>query len=78
MEGILNTWVLFDLWNVLPLLNPNASFKDGSNITLFEKAFLFYLFWAALQHMEFPGQGSELSHSCGNTRTLNPLCQTGD
>ena len=39
---------------------------------------------AALQHMEFPGQGSDLSHSfdlchsSGKAGFLNPLCRAGD
>ena len=31
---------------------------------------LFSFFWAATWHMEFPGQGSEPSHSCDNTGSL--------
>ena len=39
---------------------------------------------AASQHMEFPSQGSDLSHTCslycswGNAGSFNPLCQAGD
>ena len=41
-------------------------------------------FLAALQQMEFPGQGwdqhcsFDLSHSCSNARSFNPLCQAKD
>ena len=40
--------------------------------------FVFFLFWL---HMEFPGQGSDPSHSwdlcqsCRNSGSFNPLCQ---
>ena len=43
-----------------------------------------FVFFAALQHMGFPGQGSDPSHSwdlccsCGSTGSLNPLYQAGD
>ena len=37
--------------------------------------FPFFSFLATLQHMEFPGQGSSPSHSCGWSQILNPLCQ---
>ena len=48
--------------------------------------FFFYpfSFLAAPWHMEFPGQGSEPSHSCdpycsyNNARSFNPLCQARD
>ena len=49
--------------------------------------FWFLFFWSfltTLQNMELPGQGSDrshslnLSHSCGNTRSLTPLCWTAD
>ena len=42
--------------------------------------FIYFPFLAASRHMEFPGQGSDLScscnllHSCGNTRSFKPLC----
>ena len=48
-------------------------------------AFLFFFFFlAAPQLMEFPGQGSDPSHSfnlcyrCSNTRSFNTLCQARD
>ena len=28
--------------------------------------------------MEFLGQGSDLSHTCGNAGSFNALCQAGD
>ena len=43
--------------------------------------FLFFLFQHPLQHMELPGQGSDLSHSCNlccslrQCQILNPLCR---
>ena len=52
-------------------------------IYLFFFSFFFSLL-AAPRHMEFPGRGSDLSHSfnlchsCGNARSLNPLFQTGE
>lgn len=39
---------------------------------------VFFFFLAALQHVEFPGQRSDLSHSCGNAGFFNPLCQAGN
>ena len=45
--------------------------------------FVFFLFLDAPWHMEFPGQGSDLScscslrHSCSNTGSFNLLCRTG-
>lgn len=46
--------------------------------------FIFFLFLATPWHMEFPGLGSHLSHSCdlccncGSNESLNPLCQAWD
>ena len=37
-----------------------------------------FFFLANVHLMEFPSQGSDLSHSQGNTGSLNPLCQAGD
>ena len=44
---------------------------------------MFFFFLATPQHMEFPGQGSDLchscnlSHSCSNTRSLTRYAGTG-
>ena len=46
--------------------------------------FLHFSFLAALRHMEFlsrgssPSCGHNLQHRCGNTGSLNTLCQAGD
>ena len=40
--------------------------------------FFFSSFLATLRHMGFPGKGSDLSHSCGNTRSSNPQSRAGD
>ena len=46
--------------------------------------FFFFSFLAAPRHMEFLGQGSDLScgfhlhHNCGNARSLNPLYRARD
>ena len=46
--------------------------------------FFFFSFLATPWHMEFPGQGSDPSHSCNlycccnNARSFNPLCRAGD
>ena len=37
--------------------------------------FVCFVFVAALQHVEFLGQGSDLSRSCSNSKSFNPLCQ---
>ena len=44
---------------------------------------IFFFFLAALRCTEFPGQGSDLSHSnlhhsCGNDGSFNPLHQLGE
>ena len=45
--------------------------------------YLFFHSWPTLRHMEFPGQGSDpshscdLSHSCGNTRSLTHCFRPG-
>ena len=55
-----------------------------SQILFFFSFLFFFFFSAALEHMEFPGQGSDLSHSCdlcrscGNAGSFNPLYQAGD
>lgn len=59
--------------------------------TLVRKVFFlrnFFFFFSTLLaspwHMEFPGLGSHLSHSCdlccncGSNESLNPLCQAWD
>ena len=46
--------------------------------------FFFFFFVDCHTHMEFPGQGSDLScsfdlcHYCDNTGSFNPLCLAGD
>ena len=44
--------------------------------------FFFFFFWPPPRHMEFPGQGSDLSCRCNlccsNTSSFNPLCQARD
>ena len=45
---------------------------------------IFFSFSTAPRHMEFLGQGSDLSHSCNlrhsssHARSFDPLCQAGD
>ena len=53
-----------------------------TNISMFLKCIYLFLFILdAIPHMELPGQGSDLSHSCnlhhryGNAGSFNPLCQ---
>ena len=43
-------------------------------IHLLFTASFFFLFWLPQKHTKFLGQESDLSHSCGNTRSFNPLC----
>lgn len=48
------------------------------------RGIFFPLFWAALQCVEFPVQGSNLSHNsnihrrCGKARFFKRLCWAGD
>ena len=38
----------------------------------------FVFLWLHPQHMEVPGPGIDLSHSCNNARSFNLLCQARD
>ena len=52
---------------LLDIYSSGIAGSSGSSIFNFFSSFL-----AVLQHMEFPGQGSDLSQQC---RILKPLCQ---
>lgn len=57
---------------------------EGTAATWGMFLFSFFFFLAALRHMEFlsrgssPSCGHNLQHRCGNTGSLNTLCQAGD
>ena len=59
---------------------------DGWRVksTFYIYIYIFFSFLATPRHIEFPDQRSDLScscnlcHSCGNTRSFNPLRWTGD
>ena len=53
--------------------------KNHKRLFLFNYIQVIFLpLLATLHYMGFLGQGSDLSCSCGTTRSFNPLCQTGD
>ena len=55
--------------------------QSGISLLSFFFSFSFFFFLAAPQHMEFPGQGSDLSNPSPQLQQLwilNPLCQAGD
>ena len=51
-------------------------FSESSLKLLF--CFVFVFGHPAAYGVPVPGQGSDPSHSCSNTRSFSPLCQTGD
>ena len=68
-----------------PRIGQRAAYRGNhsSYIFAFLGFVLFCFVLAALQHMEFMGQGSDLSHSCdlyrsySNARSFSPLCRPG-
>ena len=56
------------------VLNGHYPFKVYHNLP---GVFFFPLFLAALQHMEFPGQGSDPSCPCSNARSLTHCSRLG-
>ena len=52
-------------------------------LCIYTHTHFFFFFFGRPVHMEFPGQGSDLSRccdlhcSCGNTGSFNPLCWAG-
>ena len=67
------------------VLHPGGEFRRAPGLGRRSKIGFWTLFFsfsylAAPRHIEFPGQGSDLSHSCdlhGNAGSFNPLYCTG-
>ena len=81
-------WNFFCLSHYFWIKNPKPHFAALTYfifpVIILVLLFFFFSFFATPQHMEFLGQGLDLScicnlqHSCGNAGSLNPLCQAGD
>ena len=83
-----NSWVDKNGRSFAPRIGQRAAYRGNHSSYIFAFLGFFFLFvclffLAALQHMEFMGQGSDLSHSCdlycsySNARSFSPLCRPG-
>ena len=78
--GEFSHWVsIIFLWRMCSRSPSFCSFLPPC-IHSFIHQFFFFVFFGRPRHMEFPGKGSDLSHSCnlccrcGKDGSLNPLC----